>query len=538
MNIKILDCTLRDGAYITNAKFGEASIRGIISQMQKAHAEVIECGWLKDSPYETGSTFFHIPSDVEGYIQEKSKDILYCAMIDWDRYKVESLPPYDGKSIDAIRVVFPHGRHREGISVGEKIRERGYKVLFQAANTLSYSDDDLRDLAEDMNKFMPVSVSIVDTFGAMYFEDLDRIATVLDKYLDKKINLGFHAHNNQQLAFALCIDFIKGMKDKRNIIVDATLSGMGRGAGNATTELVANYLNRFQHGNYDMNAIMDAIDIYMQKYKEQYTWGYSTPYFIAGMYQCHVNNIAYLLTNHRTSAKDMRTIIAALSVEERRKYDYDLLEEKYLENQGRHVDDEEDIEKLTNEFKNRTVLLLAPGKSIVIHKEKIEKYIKKNKPVVIAVNAINRDHEFDYVFFTNRARYDYAKEAYPTIFTNANKILLSNIRTEGNEKEIILNYNYVVKRGWRHFDNAVILCLRLMYKLNVSDVIIAGFDGFKTKYNESYADSSLPTLNPDNKWDELNDEIKEIYEDLYWSVADHMRIAFLTESIFEIRERK
>ena len=481
VSIKVLDCTLRDGAYITNSEFGEASVRGIISQMQKAHVDIIECGWLKDSAFKAGTTFFHIPDDIEAYIQERSKDTMYCAMIDWDRYDVDSLPEYDGKSIDAIRVVFPHGKHREGIAIGNRIREKGYKVLFQAANTLAYSDDELKELAEEMNVFAPVSLSVVDTFGAMYFEDLERIIEVLDERLDKQTALGFHAHNNQQLAFALCIDFINKMKDRRNIIVDATLSGMGRGAGNATTELVVNYLNRYQHGNYDMNAVMDAIDIYMQKYKEQYTWGYSTPYFIAGMYQCHVNNIAYLLTNHRTSSRDMRTIIDSLSVEERRKYDYDLLEEKYLENQSRYIDDDEVIGDLSDEFKNRKILLLAPGRSIVDRKTEIKKYIKDNSPVVIAVNALNTDYECDYVFFTNRARYDYAKEAYPGQFADAGKILLSNVRVSGDEKEKIVNYNLVIKRGWKHFDNAVILCLRLMNKLNVSDVVIAGFDGFKTR---------------------------------------------------------
>ncbi|MBP5609255.1 MAG: hypothetical protein J6X66_13445, partial [Lachnospiraceae bacterium] len=61
---------------------------------------------------------------------------------------------------------------------------------------------------------------------------------------------------------------------------------------------------------------------------------------------------------------------------------------------------------------------------------------------------------------------------------------------------------------------------------------------FKTRYNESYADASLPTLNPDNKWDELNEEIKDIYKDLYYSVSDHMKIVFLTESIFEIKDQE
>ena len=146
-------------------------------------------------------------------------------------------------------------------------------------NTLAYNDDELVELAECMNRFSPVSLSIVDTFGAMYFEDLERIAGILDSVLSKEIELGFHAHNNQQLAFALCIRFVELMeKSYRNIILDSTLSGMGRGAGNATTELVAGYLNRKQYGNYDMNAIMDAIDTYMQGFHEKYTWGYSTPY--------------------------------------------------------------------------------------------------------------------------------------------------------------------------------------------------------------------------------------------------------------------
>ena len=296
MLIKLLDCTLRDGAYINNSEFGKPAMRGIISKLQDAHVDIIECGWLKDSAHKEGSSYFHIPSDAIPYINNKNEKIIYCAMIDWDRYDVSALPDYDGRSIDAVRVVFPHGRHNEAIEIGKVIRNKGYKVLFQAANTLAYSDDDLEVLAGAMNTFKPVSLSVVDTFGAMYPSDLERIVSVLDSKLDKDIELGLHAHNNQQLAFALSIRFIELLSGKRDIIVDSTLSGMGRGAGNATTELVAGYIDRAFGGNYDMNAIMDAIDIYIQGIREKYTWGYSTPYFISGYYQCHVNNIAYLST--------------------------------------------------------------------------------------------------------------------------------------------------------------------------------------------------------------------------------------------------
>lgn len=532
--IELLDCTLRDGSYINDSHFGTPVIKGIIKKMQEARVDIIECGWLKDKAYEEGNAFYHVPSDLEQYFLNRSQEHTYVVMIDWDRYNVDKLPVFDGKSIDAIRVVFPHGKHREGLAVGEKITAKGYKLYLQAANTLAYSDDDLKDLATYVNQAHPVALSVVDTFGAMLFEDLERIVKVLDEILDPDIKLGFHSHNNQQLSFALTIHFINLLKSsKRSIVVDASLCGMGRGAGNATTELMASYLNRKEHGNYDLDVVMDAIDLYITGLQEKYTWGYSTPYFIAGLYQCHVNNIAYLLNNHRTNAKDMRNVISSLSQAERRKYDYDLLETKFLENQNRIINDEETIEKLHDAWNDKTVLLVAPGKSINMEEEKIKKFIAEEKPVMIGVNAINPRYEYDYVFFVNAARYEYAASTYKDIFEQTKRIVLSNIKTEADDNEIVVNFNRAIKRGWPHFDNAVICCLRLMNQLNIKNIAIAGFDGFKTKYNESYADESLPTLNPDNKWDELNNEIKEMLSDFVESTKGKMNIKFVTESYFE-----
>lgn len=535
-NVELLDCTLRDGAYIVDSKFGENAIRGIIKKLQDANVEIIECGWLKNTPHVKGSSFYHVPEDLKQYLSRKSNHSVYTVMIDWDRYDVELLPENDGLSIDAIRIVFPHGRHREGIKVGEAVKRKGYQIFFQAANTLAYSDEELAELAQGMNKVKPVALSLVDTFGAMYEDDLERIAGILDKELLPQIKLGFHSHNNQQLSFALSMSFTKMFRGKdRRIIVDASLNGMGRGAGNTPTELIVNYLNQNSY-NYEMDSIMDAIDIYMEYFRENYEWGYSTPYFIAGMYCCHVNNIAYLLKNHRTSAKDMRNIIESLSQEDRRKYDYDLLEEKYMENQSKLVDDEAVIQELKEILKDRSVLLIAPGKSAVQEEKGIQEYIQMKKPVIIAVNALLHEYVYDYMFVANMARYDYAREVYSEQFKKTKKILLSNIKTKPTEGEYIVNFNRVVKRGWEHFDNAVICCLRLLDKLQVENVVIAGFDGFKTKYNESYADPALPTLNPDNRWDELNEEIKNMFLDIKKTAKRIHSIQFLTESYFEKEE--
>lgn len=532
--IQLLDCTLRDGAYIVDSMFGEIAIKGIIKKLSDANIDIIECGWLKNSGHKTGSTFFHFPAEIKEYLGKKNPDTTFVAMIDWDRYDLAYLPPCDGESIDAIRVVFPKEHFKEGIALGKTIKDKGYQVYFQAANTLGYSDEGLMELAQEINRAKPTALSIVDTFGAMYLSDLEHIVRQLDGCLSEEIKLGFHSHNNQQLSFALSMQFAEMLaKNGRKGIIDASLCGMGRGAGNATTELVANYLNRTYHGNYDMNLILDTIDMYMDHFRMNYSWGYSTPYFIAGMYCTHVNNIAYLLNSHRATAKDMNHIIESLSPEDRRRYDYDLLEEKYMEYCSQSVNDEKAVKELSEDFETRPVLLLLPGKSAVEERDGIRKYIEKENPVVIGVNAIVEGYDYRYLFFAKNTRYVFAREVYQKVFESSKKIVVSNIKTEPQDKEWIVNFSRLAKRGWEHFDNAGIMCLRLMNRLRVKKVVLAGFDGFGNSYEESYADTSLPHINPGKRWEELNEEIKNMFEDFRAATRDSMEISFLTKSVYE-----
>ena len=114
------------------------------------------------------------------------------------------------------------------------------------------------------------------------------------------------------------------------------------------------------------------------------------------MYCSHVNNIDYLLKKHRANAKEIRSVISSLNPEDRVKYDYDLLEEKYVENQNNEVDDESTLETLTKLLKDKEVLLVAPGKSSIDEIDKVKSYIKEHHPVVIGVNAILKQYSYDY----------------------------------------------------------------------------------------------------------------------------------------------
>ena len=180
----------------------------------------------------------------------------------------------------------------------------------------------------------------------------------------------------------------------------------------------------------------------------------------------------------------------------------------------------------------RNVLLILPGKTIVEQRDVIDKYISEYDPVIIGVNAINETYHYDYLFFSNNIRYDYAGEIFPDTFSKTKRIVTSNVKTAGEAGEYIVNFNLLVKRGWEHFDNSGIMCLRLMNKLRVSNVLVAGFDGFEDAYSESYADVSLPHINPGKKWEDLNQEIKDMFLDLKKSTEGFMKISLITKSKF------
>lgn len=335
MSIEVLDCTLRDGGYLIDAKFGDDVIKGIIEKLYKAGIDVIECGFLNDEPHQEGTTIFNCVEEIIKYLPErrlnKEYDTSFVVLADCSRYKAENLKVYDGKSIDGIRECFFKHEVEEAFQLAKVMKEKGYKVYIQPVDILGYTDLEILKLVERTNELSPYAFSIVDTFGSMFKEDLIRVFSLINNNLCKNIKMGFHSHNNMQLSFALCQEFAELNLGNRDIVIDSTICGMGRGAGNANTELVTNYLNRKFNANYNLNKILELIDIYMPNFDKMCSWGYSVPYFIAGLHNSHVYNISYLLDKQSIKAKDIHKIIKKLEPKIRKKYDYDNLEKLYIE---------------------------------------------------------------------------------------------------------------------------------------------------------------------------------------------------------------
>ena len=253
--IKVLDCTLRDGAYVVDSNFGEQKIFDIITTLENAKIDIIEAGWLRDCKHDEGSVLYNIPNDAFKYI--KGAKNTFSLMFDYGRYDVSKLPQNDGL-IDIIRIAFYKKSLDEISFVAEKVKNKGYKVFLQASNVQEYSKVDLIKLCKRANYIGVESCYIVDSFGSMFPEDMDIVLPLFEENLNESIQLGFHSHNNIQMSLALSIKFANTCN--RDIIIDSTLSGIGRGAGNTKTELLLEYLNKYKNAEYNVDAIWKSLN--------------------------------------------------------------------------------------------------------------------------------------------------------------------------------------------------------------------------------------------------------------------------------------
>lgn len=529
-NVKVLDCTLRE-APLEKLMWGDISIQKMIHGLEKARIDIIEVGFLKDENYESGSTSFQRVEEIKAFIPQKKADIMYVALVDYGRYDLKNLSNYDGTSIDAIRICFKHDEIDVVLDYAKQIREKGYEVCIQHVDTMGYTDDQIVNFIHQVNEFQPYAYSVVDTFGAMYRDDAERLTELVAKELDENIWLGFHAHNNLMMADANEQQFIERFIGRRKIIVDSSLYGCGRSAGNAHTELMTHFMNTKQGADYDINELLDLIDTVITVVQEKTTWGYSIPYFIAGMHNAHTFNVKQLLKRHNLKSKDLRAIIGMLDDVQKKAYDYTLLERLYVQYFDKPIDDSNTIKYLKHVFQKRTILLLAPGKSVLENKVEIEQFIVNEMPIVIGINNLIEGYVLDYIFYSGVIRYqnlqyqDYRAAGSPKI------ILASNIKNHAEHNEYIVNYSSLIKFGWVNIDSSAILLLRLLQRCEINDVYVAGLDGYKS-FGQAFYKNELDTgLDEKTRIDHTNDNIS-MMKDIRKNNPDFM-IHFLTESVYQ-----
>lgn len=532
-NIQILDCTLRDGGRVINCEFSDKSTNNILRALSDSNIDIIEVGFLRDKKnvqYNGNSTFFTNVKQMSPFIsQRKRESTKYVTFVDYGMYDFSDLDPRSKETVDGIRVGFTkkdYKLHKEELcNCFRIVKEKGYELFIQGVNSLAYSDYELLELIQCINDVKPYSFGIVDTYGAMYIEDAQRIFGLVEYNLNPYICIDIHLHNNFQLAFAIAQQLTQMIKSDRKIIVDATLNGMGKCAGNLNTELIAEYLNCRESGNYEMDAILDVIDDYIVPIKRRAEWGYTVPAFIAGIYRAHPNNIIYM-TGKKMEMKDIRHVLANIDVEVRQRYDYENIEKTYVEYIANKIDDMTAIEKLQKIIEGQEVLVIAPGKNVIRFRTEIDDYIMKNDPIVISVNFVYKK-QGAYCFVGYKKRYE-------SIRNDLDRFIIpSNIKKEATgENEYIINYESVIDIGYKLYDNSTMMLLNLLKKVGVKKIAIAGFDGFHKSYDNNFVDDSFDNDRHMDNYDAINEEIAIMVKEFCKKVKRQIEVQFLTPSIY------
>ncbi len=533
-NVKLLDCTLRDGGRIIDCCFKDDIIEGMSRDFISAGMDVVEIGFLRGRKlvdYKGDSTFFTDEGQIERFIPAKHDGTMFTAFIDYGMYDFSELKECTGRSITGIRMGFTHKDYlndKEGIKQALlSIKNKGYKLFVQNVNTPGYTDRELLEVIEMINEVHPYSYGIVDTYGSMYLEDMIHYYEMVDYNLRDDCCIDIHSHNNFQSSFAFAQQIINLSSGKRTIILDATLNGMGKCAGNLNTELIADYLTRKKGLDYDVDLILDMIDRYLVNYKDSEKWGYSIPAFMAGIYKAHPNNVIYLTQKYRLNNKDIKYILSAIDEDKRQRYDYDNIQRIYREYNENQIDDTDSITLLRKELEGKSVLILAPGSSVSESVEEIKEFIAKGTPVVIGINNAYREFQIDYFFFTNTIHW----ERWESHLDHEKCVTVSNIK-DNVDNTLRANYSSYIEEDSFLRDNSMIMCLNLMKRIGVHEIVMAGFDGLK-KDQENYVDNTFPNKQMEYSIEQLNNEITRLYQEFENRTKDKISMSFITPSIYK-----
>ncbi|MBE4907223.1 aldolase catalytic domain-containing protein [Bacillus luteolus] len=525
--VKILDCTLRDGGYINGWDFGERTIKKVISKLAKAKIDIIECGFLEERDFDSNKALYNSVERIRDYIEPKSENVMYVGMIAQPYISIDKISPCDGTSIDGIRVTFHENEIEEAFIYGKQLMDRGYQVFIQPVGTTSYSDSALLDLIEKVNALKPYAFYLVDTLGIMYKNDLLRMFHLLDNNLDSGVSVGFHSHNNLQLSFSNAQEILS-LHTKRNIIIDASVMGMGRGAGNLCTELITHYINENINEKYDTIPLLEIVDEHLLAIFNENNWGYSIPYYLAAVNGCHPNYTSNLINKQTISVKSINAILRQIPRRNRDIYDKELIEQLYIDYQSHYVNDIEELMVIGELVRNRKILVIAPGKSIELQREEIQDFIMINNPIVFSVNFVPDTFTTDTVFISNQKRFNLLSDGYDGQFENTAFITTSNIKAANGFTSIVVNYTDLLVDNPIISDNAGLLLLNLLHRVSAKEVYVAGFDGFSIDKANNYFSNEL------NNNTELNELIKknEAMSQFLSFLDKKMSIHFITSTVY------
>ena len=281
--IKVLDCTIRDGGLINNHYFTDDFVRAVYQALSKSGVDYMEFGYRSSrelySPKDYGDWKYCDDHKIREIIDGIESDMKISIMVDSYRVKEQQFAPANESPVDMIRAATYVKYIDSAIELINKCHDLGYET---ACNIMAISKEIEPDLIEALEQVAKTPVDIVyvvDSFGAFYCEQIEYMVKLYQEHLPGK-EIGVHCHNNQQLAFA---NTIEGIIHNANYL-DGSVFGIGRGPGNCCLELLLGFL---KNPKFNLTPVLKLIQDHMLPMRDEIEWGYIIPYFITGILNEH-----------------------------------------------------------------------------------------------------------------------------------------------------------------------------------------------------------------------------------------------------------
>lgn len=288
-DIKVLDCTIRDGGLMNDFRFEDDFVKSVYDACVKAGVDYMEFGYKASTEVfderDFGPWKFCQEADIRRIVGENATDLKISIMADVGRTAMEEIPPKSESVVDMIRTACYIHQIPSAIEMMNDFHNKGYETCINIMAISHCNESELAEALEILGQSAVDVIYLVDSFGHYCPEQIRALSgmylAVGEKY-GKAI--GIHAHNNQQLAFANTIEALTlGVS-----YLDATVSSLGRGAGNCPTELLLGFL---KNPKYKLRPILKVIEEGIRGLKEGgLRWGYDIPYQITGMMNMHPRN--------------------------------------------------------------------------------------------------------------------------------------------------------------------------------------------------------------------------------------------------------
>lgn len=286
-DIRVVDATIRDGGLCNNFRFDDKFIKDLYQANVKAGVDYMEFGYKASKEIfnedDFGKWKFCNDSDIRKIVGDNKTGLKIAVMADVGRtdFQKDIIPKKDSP-IDLIRIATYINTIPAAVEMIEDCAKKGYETTINIMAVSKANTDDIKTALDILGQSSVNAFYIVDSYGALYPEQSRKLANLYCEYADKYgKSVGIHAHNNQQLAFANTIEAMtQGVS-----YLDATVDGMGRGAGNCALELLLGFL---KNPKYNVAPILKIIEEHTEKLKvEGVKWGYDIPYMLTGQLNTH-----------------------------------------------------------------------------------------------------------------------------------------------------------------------------------------------------------------------------------------------------------